>query len=330
MKKIIYIIIAYFLFLIPIEAQEQEIVNIYLFHTEKCPHCKEEIKFLELLEKRNRNIRIYKYEISNTDNEKILKEAEKIYNKKINSTPITIIGDKFYKGYSKEKSPAKIITTINYYSIYGYEDKLGEKVENIELPKLKTTKNRVDIEKYIKENSNYKIMFNINSEDIALNSISTLLGVKASINVINILALVVIIILIEKKQSKEQIILYGIYTISIIIYEAIDYIINKNLTIMIIYIIFISFLTALKVIKKKKNYYSNYIFIIVGLSLIIRNFIELSEISLLKKIIEINLLSTLELIANITTYLFSYISINILIILGIKKIKTNLMVKTIK
>ena len=82
MKKLILIILT-ILFLIPIninalsndytdvvasivgEKLEENKINIYLFHSESCPHCKEEIKYLDTLieGKYKDKINVYKYEV---------------------------------------------------------------------------------------------------------------------------------------------------------------------------------------------------------------------------------------------------------------------------
>ena len=47
---------------------DKNLVNIYLFHSDTCPHCKEEIKFLNNIKKNYDNIKIYMYEISDNNN----------------------------------------------------------------------------------------------------------------------------------------------------------------------------------------------------------------------------------------------------------------------
>ncbi len=61
MKKIIGGLVALFLFLfltIPVFAKDN-IVNLYLFYSESCPHCKDEIEFLQKIEPEYENLKTF-------------------------------------------------------------------------------------------------------------------------------------------------------------------------------------------------------------------------------------------------------------------------------
>ncbi len=106
MKKIIrvlIIIISLFIGINLILAKDNNTVNIYLFHSKYCSHCKEEIKLLNRIEKKYSNVYIYKYEIS--DSEEEIEIASNIYNIEIETVPTLISGEKIYTGYSDEKTP---------------------------------------------------------------------------------------------------------------------------------------------------------------------------------------------------------------------------------
>ena len=63
--KILFLVICLFSFCNVVNAvSEKNLVNIYLFHSYTCKHCKEEIKLLDELEKEYDNIKIYKYEVN--------------------------------------------------------------------------------------------------------------------------------------------------------------------------------------------------------------------------------------------------------------------------
>ena len=109
-----------------IKAEEKNLVNIYFFHSSDCSHCNSELIFLETLEKKYDNIKIYKYEVhDNINNQKRL-EISKLYNLKNSGVPLTIIGDTAYLGYIEEISNLNFIKTIEYYSIYEYDDRVGK------------------------------------------------------------------------------------------------------------------------------------------------------------------------------------------------------------
>ena len=74
--KILFLVICLFSFCNVVNAvSEKNLVNIYLFHSYTCKHCKEEIKLLDELEKEYDNIKVYKYEVNENENGELLKKS---------------------------------------------------------------------------------------------------------------------------------------------------------------------------------------------------------------------------------------------------------------
>ena len=74
-KKCLFIFILFVMFF-PIKVFALNEVNLYLFWGNGCPHCEDEMTFLNELEQRYTNIRIYKYETwYNKDNKEHLKSV---------------------------------------------------------------------------------------------------------------------------------------------------------------------------------------------------------------------------------------------------------------
>ena len=96
MKKIkyIFLFILSFLFILPsINAEEKKQVNVYLFHSNTCSHCKAEIEFLNEIQKEYENLKINLYEINDVKEnkelminikEKLNIDSPKRWNKKFN------------------------------------------------------------------------------------------------------------------------------------------------------------------------------------------------------------------------------------------------------
>ena len=67
LKKILYTFVLFICFIPSCFAEtviaRDNIVNIYLFHSDSCGHCKKEIKLLDKLEDKYDNVRIHKYEV---------------------------------------------------------------------------------------------------------------------------------------------------------------------------------------------------------------------------------------------------------------------------
>ena len=123
MKKRILVIILLLLTLIPINSKasstyvdkvskytnapiEKGKVNLYLFHGADCPHCEEERNWLkEIEEKYQDKLNIYYYEVwYNDDNLAIMQDVKKEFGVEKNSVPLTIIGEKYFVGFSSVMS----------------------------------------------------------------------------------------------------------------------------------------------------------------------------------------------------------------------------------
>lgn len=126
MKKIIYIVLTVLLFIPLMVYAEEKQVNMYLFYGEGCPHCKELENFLdEYLEDKD-NVKLYSYEVTNNDvNKTHLENIVKILNVQVRGVPYLVIGNTVINGFSKELSPERIISTINYYENIVYKDEVG-------------------------------------------------------------------------------------------------------------------------------------------------------------------------------------------------------------
>ena len=188
MKKISKILLVCILLLIStitVKAEEKNLVNIYFFHSNTCSHCKAERKLLDELEKKYDNIKIYQYEISEKENIELLKEVAKLYDTNGSGTPFTVIGDKYYKGYSDVDSKQIFIATIEYYSNNGYKDRTGEYIGNIKLPTYEIKEDAQNIDEYIENYTTHKIKIfgkTIELKKLTLPVISILIGLVDGFN----------------------------------------------------------------------------------------------------------------------------------------------------
>lgn len=180
MKKIISILIICFCILIPtVQAEDKNLVNIYLFHSDTCPHCREEIKLLDELEKEYDNIKIYKFEISEEENSLFFSKIANIYNVKTTSVPFTIIGNKTFSGYNSENTKKNFIAAIDYYSKYGYDDKIAQ-LNGYETSTFDIDENAPNINEYLKDYGNYSftlpIIGQVNTKNLAIPIIAIIMG----------------------------------------------------------------------------------------------------------------------------------------------------------
>ena len=297
------------------KTNEANLVNIYLFHSKTCQHCKSEIKLLNKLEKKYKNIKVYKYEISDSNNRELLNKVTLTHKVKTSGVPFTIIGDKVFTGYSDKYSKLTFIKTIEYYSKYGYNDKTANIVNNKELPTYKVKNNQISVDKFIKEYGNYNITSKIKTNDISLETTSILTSILTELNIFNLLIIIISIYIIEKQLTyKEKILSYLLY-ISTYLLTNIAILLNTNQISLIIFIIYVLIIIYILLRNNKK---SNKIYIsIILLSItanILKQFFHNKYINIYTSIIKLNLLSALE---TINQYLINTAMVAIIIFLFI-------------
>ncbi len=119
--KTLLFFLVYILFITDVNAKT---VNVYLFHNEDCIHCKQEIEYLEELEKKY-DINVLKYEVShNAKNQELLTKVRNLLKNDKNEVPFTVIGEYTYTGFNFINK-AQIEERIKYYNENDYCDAVG-------------------------------------------------------------------------------------------------------------------------------------------------------------------------------------------------------------
>ena len=223
-KKIFFVMIIFMIGLSFVMAsedsnKEKNLVNIYLFYSDTCPHCAKEEELLDEIMDKYDNVRLYKYEIGDEDNSKLLDEVASLYNTTVSGVPFTVIGDKIYKGFSYENSKVKFMGTVDYYSNYGYVDLVGEYIGGIELPSYQINDDDVEVTDYIDDYANYKIevplLGVVETKNLTLPVISILIGLVDGFNPCAMWVLLFLIsMLIGMKDKKKMIILGTTFLLS--------------------------------------------------------------------------------------------------------------------
>ena len=119
------------------ETQEQEsnIVNVYLFSSNTCPHCKAAKEYINNLAKSNKQINFYNIVVTDQiQNITLYEKALKALDYKTSQIPLVVIGENIIEGYNTNRSTGTQIE--KYIEICQYEgcndplyDALSEQVE---------------------------------------------------------------------------------------------------------------------------------------------------------------------------------------------------------
>ncbi|MBQ2872535.1 MAG: hypothetical protein IJE89_00875 [Bacilli bacterium] len=209
LKKILFLLLIFILSISSVYADSNKnLVNIYLFYSDSCPHCAKEKVLLKELEEEYDNIRIYKYEVNTDNNMDILLDVADMFDTEVTGVPFTVIADKIYKGFSYENSKSKFIGTIEYYSDNGYEDKVGKYLGNIELPSYGLSENsNTSIDEFIDNYGNHKISFlgmTLETKELTLPVVSMLIGLIDGFNPCAMWVLLFLISMLVGMKDKRR------------------------------------------------------------------------------------------------------------------------------
>lgn len=137
-KRILFAILL-FLLLIPSStfATEDKEVRLYLFHKDSCPHCQDEIEFLNEIKDKYPTLEIVMYEVEN--NEMNYNFYMKVLEKtglNANGVPFTVIGTDYYVGYS-DTIGESIEDSIKKYLTHDTRDVISDVKEEIDVSTIK-------------------------------------------------------------------------------------------------------------------------------------------------------------------------------------------------
>ena len=125
MKKIIYLFLLLVIMIVPNSVFALNEVNVYFFYKKTCDICEQERVYLQALQQRYPNMRIYSYEVSDEDNYNIMLEARSLFDDTRTGVPYTVIADTPYHGFS-QGIKGNMQKTVYQASLNTYDNKLGE------------------------------------------------------------------------------------------------------------------------------------------------------------------------------------------------------------
>jgi hypothetical protein len=112
MKLIKIFLLSFTLFVFSIGQSFAADVTLHLFHSKTCPHCHEEIEFLENYLKDNDDLEVLMYEISDFRNSQLFSLINTTTGAGNGSVPFTIIGENALLGFERAETTGAQITSL--------------------------------------------------------------------------------------------------------------------------------------------------------------------------------------------------------------------------
>lgn len=207
LKHILFLLL---LLIIPISihrVQADSKYNIYLFHGDGCPHCKEEEEFFEEYLKENEDINLVKYEVWNSgENRELLVKVQDEINNHTSGVPYLVIGEKAIVGYLDGTTNKQIEKEINNYR---------SKRRPVDV--IKSIKNGEHIEKPVEKKDptkedneiNIPLLGKVNVKTVSLPLLAAVLGIVDGFNPCAMWVLIFLLTMLIGMKDKKKLILFG-------------------------------------------------------------------------------------------------------------------------
>ena len=97
------------------EEVKENVINVYLFRGDGCPHCAKAEEFLDEEYSDNEQVKVYDYEVwYDKDNAELYNEVQKHFKVEIDAVPFLVVGDTYFVGFSSS-TKENIKDKINAY-----------------------------------------------------------------------------------------------------------------------------------------------------------------------------------------------------------------------
>ena len=225
-KKILLLILTLVLCFSFEDVFAKEKIKVYLFHGDGCPHCAEETKFLEKLEKKYSNVEVIKYEVwENKTNALLMKRVGNKYDVSTGSVPFTVISGTTTSGFS-ESIGVKIERIIKYYDKNPKKNiDYVKKIKNGTYDGEKIVDAFTENDKKTDENTkiNVPIFGEVNLKNFSLPTASILIGLVDGFNPCAMWVLLFLISMLLGMKDKKRMWILGItfLLMSALVYMAI-------------------------------------------------------------------------------------------------------------
>lgn len=204
MKKKILLFFMFLVLLLPLGVKaEEKVIDIHLFYSITCPHCKEEKAYLSELEKSDSSVRVHLYEVTkNKENRALLDKVQELIDGETPYVPYTVIGSKYRVGFSNS-TKLEIENIIKSYKKGDYVDI----VSGIELGEI----NDDNIEEYISKSNvevdnhvDLPVLGKVDPKKVSLPLIAVIIGLVDGFNPCAMWVLIFLISMLLGMKDKKK------------------------------------------------------------------------------------------------------------------------------
>ncbi|OGL95307.1 hypothetical protein A2317_03250 [Candidatus Uhrbacteria bacterium RIFOXYB2_FULL_41_10] len=203
----------------PIDESGQYSGHLYIFHSETCPHCKEELAFLVKISKEEayQDVQFLEFEITqHPENSALLQEVGQVMDADTSGVPFTVIGNQIITGYLNDDTTGQQIrNALDKIIKDGDSDIVGSIIKAIEIdsPTVEDQQSNEQIDNaaiaLIPETLTLPVFGTIETANVSLPILSTMLGLIDGFNPCAMWTLVFLITLLFGMKDKRRMWILG-------------------------------------------------------------------------------------------------------------------------
>ncbi len=213
MKRWSKIVFLFLLFFMPlwVWGKEDKEITLYLFHGDGCPHCAEELNYLDSIQDKYPSLNIQKYEVwYDEENAELLSKVEDAFSITRSGVPTTVIGDTTITGFGSNTG-AKIERAIEHYLEEDYVDQVAKiqdgtfQKEELHQEEFEKEEKKSDEEMSLE----VPVIGKINLKNVSLMSAAVIIGLIDGFNPCAMWILLFLISVLIGMKDKKRMLLIG-------------------------------------------------------------------------------------------------------------------------
>lgn len=199
--KKLFIFFLVFISFTPINAKEK--IHVYLFYTQQCPHCSNEIAWLDSEYENDEEVELIYFELSDIEHQVIFNEVQDFLNEPARGVPYLVIEDEVFVGFMFGITDEEISAKIQNIKKGSYLDPLGlitkTRTENITGEKLQ------DDKKF-----KIPILGEVSAQTVSLPLLASIMGLVDGFNPCAMWVLVFLITMMLQMENRKRMWILGL------------------------------------------------------------------------------------------------------------------------
>ena len=203
MKKFCLFLISLLLILPMGVNASEKVIDIHLFYSLSCPHCKEEKEYLTDLANKDKTIKIHLYEVTqNEENSQLLDNVQKLIDGETPYVPYTVIGSKYRVGFNNS-TKLELDNVIKSYRDGDYVDIVSGIIDgSINENNIDNYLEKTDVE--VDDDVDIPLLGKVDPKKVSLPLIAVIIGLVDGFNPCAMWILIFLISMLLGMNNKKK------------------------------------------------------------------------------------------------------------------------------